>query len=368
MADALKDMFHRTFVSDLAEALRRQCPAFDVEAFCGCVINNQWSTLELKQRMRHITTIVHDFLPADYRAALAILRRAAPLLDEYGFQNMVLSDYVSFYGLDDWEASIPALEQFTQQVSAEFAVRPFVVRDRDRMMVQMVRWAQHEDARVRRLATEGSRPRLPWGSALPALQADPTSILPILEQLKLDSSEDVRRSVANNLNDISKDHPDLVIDVLRRWRAHDTKEMRSLTSHALRTLLKAGHPNALELLGYPANPAVTLRNLTVTPNTIPMGGCVTLSFDIESLGDAPQKLMIDYVVYLMRANGKQTPKVLKLTKRTIQPGEALSISKRIDFRPVTTRRYYPGAHGVSPKVNGRVLGRVEFLLAQGEPQ
>jgi 3-methyladenine DNA glycosylase AlkC len=316
--------------------------------------------------MRHITTVMHDFLPADYRTALAILRGAAPLLSAYGFQNTVFSDYVAVYGLDDWEASIPALEQFTKLVSAEFAVRPFIVQDKDRMMAQMLRWAQHEDARVRRLATEGSRPRLPWGIALPALQVDPALILPILEQLKSDSSEDVRRSVANNLNDISKDHADLVIDVLRRWLAHDTEEMRAMASRALRTLLKAGHPDALELLGYPPDPAVAVRNLMVAPETIPMCGSVTLSFDIESLGEAPQNLMIDYVVYLMRANGKQTPKVFKLTKRTIQPGEALSISKVIDFRPVTTRKYYPGPHGVSPKVNGRLLGRVEFWLVEHE--
>lgn len=369
MNEPLKNMYNRQYVSDLAAAIRREClicehPTFDVEAFVARVINDDWETRKLKERMRHITTVLHDFLPADYRAALYILRKASPLLDDYGFQNAVFSDYVEVYGLGDWEASIPALEQFTQHMSAEFAVRPFIVQDRDRMMSQMLQWAQHNNAPVRRLASEGCRPRLPWGIALPAFQADPSPILPILEQLELDESESVRRSVANNLNDISKNNPDVVIKVLRHWQAHDTEETRWITKHALRTLVKAGHPAALGLLGYSPDPAIAVRNLTVEPETIPMDGKVTFSFDIESLSDEPQNLMIDFVVHLMRARGKQTPKVFKLTKKTIQPGETLRITKEFSFAPVTTRKYYPGKHAVEPKVNGKVFGRAGFVLSQ----
>ena len=173
MSEALKNMYNQQYVSDLAAAIVKEYPVFDGEAFAARVLDEGWQTRELKQRMRHITVVLHDFLPADYRAALHVLRKAAPALDEYGFQNMVFSDYAAVYGLDDWEASLPALEQFTRQVSAEFAVRPFIVRDRDRMMAQMLAWARDKDARVRRLATEGCRPRLPWGIGLPALKADP---------------------------------------------------------------------------------------------------------------------------------------------------------------------------------------------------
>ena len=328
------------------------------------VIDHDWAARELKERMRHITSVLHDFLPTDYRAALNILRQVAPQLGQYGFENMVFSDYVERYGLDDWDASIPALEQFTQQISAEFAVRPFIVQDQARMMAQMLRWTRHKHEGVRRLASEGCRPRLPWGIALPALQANPVPILPILEQLKQDESESVRRSVANNLNDISKDNPQVVLDLLRRWQAHDTEEIRWLTGHALRTLVKRGHPEALELLGYPSKPAIVVRNLAVEPETIPPGGQVTLSFEIESLSDEPQNLVIDYVLHLMRANGRQTPKVFKLSKRTIRPGEVLAISKEVSFRAVTTRKYYPGAQAIEPKVNGRTFGRAKFELRE----
>jgi len=160
----------------------------------------------------------------------------------------------------------------------------------------------------------------------------------------------------------SKDNPDVVIEVLRRWQAHDSEGIHSITSRALRTLIKAGHPDALELLGYPADPAIAVRYLTVEPKTVPLGGKVTFSFEIESLSNEPQNLMIDYVVHLMRANGRLTPKVFKLTKKTIQPGEVLHITKRHSFAPVTTRKYYPGEHAIEAKINGKLFERAGFVL------
>ena len=278
---------------------------------------------------------------------------------------MIFPDFVEVYGLEDWQGSLPALEQFTQQMSAEYAVRPFIVKDRDRMMAQMLTWAHHANASVRRLASEGCRPRLPWAMALPALKADPSPILPILDALKTDPSEDVRRSVANNLNDISKDNPDVVLDVLRRWQADPTPEMQKIINHALRTLVKAGHPGALELLGYSAGADVTLKNLTIEPTAIPIGEAITFAFEIESTADAPQDLVIDYVVHLVRARGKTSPKVFKLTKRTIAPGETIRISRKHSFAPVTTRRYYPGEHAVEIQINGAAFERRSFALVEG---
>ena len=362
MAEPIKNLFSPQYVSDLADAIHKQYPTFEKESFVAQVLDQSWKARELKERMRHISTTLHEFLPDNYRMALNILQQTAPQLTQYGFASMVFSDFVEVYGLDDYDVSIPALEQFTQQISAEFAVRPFIIKYQDRMMAQMLAWAKTENEHLRRLASEGCRPRLPWGIALPAFKADPSPILPILELLKQDESETVRRSVANNLNDIAKDNPDVVIDVLQRWQAINTDEIRRLTSHALRTLLKAGNPDALELLGYPS-PAIAVNNLVVAPETVPSGGSVTFSFDLESTAAEPQDLMIDYVVYLMRANGKQTPKVFKLSKRTIQPGEIIHIERAISFKPVTTRKYYPGEHAVEPKINGQGFGRVEFVVS-----
>jgi 3-methyladenine DNA glycosylase AlkC len=360
----IKDLFNEQTVGDLAGAVQVAYGAFDRETFLTHVFDAEWPARELKQRIRHITVVLHDLLPADYRTALDILRRTMPGVE--GIVQWVLTDYVEVYGLDDWEASILALEEFTERMSAEFAIRPFIVRYPEQTMAQMLAWAEHESAEVRRLASEGCRPRLPWGIRLQALIADPAPILPILERLKNDASEPVRRSVANNLNDISKDHPGVVLDLLRRWQSDATDEVRWITGHALRTLVKQGHPDALALLGYGSAAEIAVHSLAIEPQAIAIGDKVTLSFDIESLADEPLNLMIDYVVYHMRANGRLSPKVFKLSKRTIQPGEVLQMVKKHSFAPVTTRKYYPGEQAIEPKINGRLFGRAGFVLQKAK--
>jgi 3-methyladenine DNA glycosylase AlkC len=240
----LKDFFDEQSVTALANAVKSQVPSLAVEESRTRVFDRDWEGRELKQRTRHITTVLHGFLPPDYGPALETLSKVLPRMGKQGLILMVFPDYVEMYGLEDWEALMPAVEEFTQRMSAEFAIRLFIIRYPDRTMAQMLKWAQHENAEVRRLATEGCRPRLPWGIRLSALVADPSPILPILELLKDDESESVRRSVANNVNDISKDNPDVVLDTLCRWQAHSGSqpEMEWIISHALRTLTVSRSP------------------------------------------------------------------------------------------------------------------------------
>ncbi|MCB9422520.1 MAG: DNA alkylation repair protein [Ardenticatenaceae bacterium] len=364
MPEPLKNMFNPQSVTALGEAIQSNYPAFDLAGFKTAVFTPNWESLELKQRMRHIATSLRPFLPADYGEALAILSQALPLLNEQSFEKMVFPDFVEVFGLDDYETSIPALEYFTQFMSAEFAIRPFIHHYPQQTMQQMLAWSHHEHSGVRRLASEGCRPRLPWGMGLPVLKADPSPILPILEHLKNDKSESVRRSVANNLNDISKDNPDLVIAVLQRWQTDNNDEIRQITSHALRTLIKQGHPAALEMLGYPSGAAIQIRNFVIEPEIIPFNGSLTFSFEIAAESNQLQDLIIDYVVHLLRANGQQTPKVFKLAKKSIQPGETLTIRKKHGFAPVTTRTYYPGEHALELKINGQLFNRTPFMLSE----
>lgn len=249
-------------------------------------------------------------------------------------------------------------------MSAEFAVRPFIIADQPRMMAQMLTWANHEHEQVRRLATEGCRPRLPWGISLPALKTDPSPILPILNRLKDDPAETVRRSVANNLNDIAKDNPVVVIDVLRGWQHIDTPEIQWITNHALRTLIKSGNPYALELIGYAVGGAFSVRHLTVEPATVALGDSITLSFTVESHSDNPQNLMIDYAMHFMKANGQLKPKVFKLARRQIAPGAAIDISRKHSFRAISTRVYYPGPHAIEIQINGQVSARANFTVTE----
>ena len=359
---ALKDMFNRETVGILASAVKTEYPEFQGENFLQNVFNEGWEELALKERVRHITLMLGELLPGDYQESLEILKRVLPHLEEQGFEKMVFPDFIEVYGLDEWDLSIPALEFFTQHVSGEFAIRHFIDRYPSETLQVMQNWTDHPHPGVRRLASEGCRPRLPWGMRLSDLVRDPSPILPILEKLKYDEREEIRRSVANNINDISKDHPDLVADLLTKWQDPDNTDRTKLISHALRTLVKNGHPRALGLLGYSSNPKIEIKNITLEPREINLGEKLVFSFEIISTGNEDQKLMIDYIVHFMRANGKQNPKVFKLSQKTIKSGETIKITKKHGFIPISTRKYYPGKQSFQPQVNGKTWQRVDIEL------
>ncbi len=359
---ALKDMFNQETVKALADVIGQVHPEFSEVEFLTQVFDQNWDDLELKARTRHITIILGGLLPGDYSRALAILNNALPLLAEGGFEKMVFPDYVEVYGLEDWEVSLAALEEFTKHISGEFAIRPFIDRYPEKTLARMLRWAEHSHPGVRRLASEGCRPLLPWGMRLNALVADPSPILPILEKLKDDPREEIRRSVANNLNDISKNHPQLVIDILRKWGQNSTKNRDRLIKHALRTLIKAGSPEALDLLGYASPPEIEVKNITLNPTKIRLGEEVIFSFEILSRSKKEQALMIDYLVHFQKASGKHAPKVFKLKQIKLQPGEKITISRKHGIKPISTRKYYSGSQFFQPQVNGILYGKVEVQL------
>lgn len=363
MPEPLKNMYNKLFIDDLGQALKNAYTSFSPRNFEKLVFDADWESRELKDRMRHIALCMGQALPKDYNQAIAIVRQAdlSPALAKYDFENMIFPDFLELFGLDDWGLSIPALEQFTQQSSSEFAVRPFILQDPAKMMRQMEKWSQHENEHVRRLASEGCRPRLPWSIALPPFKKDPASVLKVLEHLKQDESEYVRRSVANNLNDIAKDNPDAVLATLKKWKQHDTKEMKSLINHALRTLVKDANLEALALIGYsPAD--VVVLGLSVTPAKVKMGEGIEFSFEVQSNGAEDQALMIDYLIHFVRANGKSNPKVFKLSKKTIRPAQTLPFKKSHSFKQISTRKYYPGLHKVEIQINGRILAEQTFEL------
>ena len=363
MPDELKEtLYSRQSFEDVAAVLMQVYPAFDRSAFLTRIYDEAWPKRTLMERMRHIARVLHELLPQDYHAALDILQQAAPSLRKYGFHVIAFSEFAAIYGLDDWETSLPALGNLTQYCSSEFAVRPFILQNPARMMAQMLEWAQSDNEHQRRLASEGCRPRLPWGVALAPFKKNPSPILPILEQLKHDPSETVRRSVANNLNDIAKDNPQVVIDVLQRWQTDANENTQWIIQHALRTLVKAGHTEALSLLGFGEKAQVKLHSLTLSADTVKMGDSLSFSAEIESLGDQPQNLVIDYVIYYKKANGKLAPKVFKLAKKELLPGEQTTVRRKVSFQPITTRVYYAGEHALALKINGEETERVTFQL------
>lgn len=357
----LKNLFDRTSVGAIGDAVGVALPGFDRSRFMDGVFDEGWDARELKQRMRHVTTVLHRLIPGDYRRQLDVLLTAAPHTPE-GFPSLVYSDFVQTYGTGDWDASVPALATFTRLGSAEFAIRPFIASDQDRTLARMLKWAADPDPAVRRLATEGCRPRLPWGMRLHALVADPTPILPILERLHSDPDESVRRSVANNLNDISRDHPQVVIDLLDSWDPRPGTDTYRLARHALRTLLKRGDPGALAVLGFKAGLSVELNALTLEPAAPNIGGSARLTFTITSTLPESQPVMVDYAVHYVKAGGSTSPKVFRLGSLEMQAGEPVTYSRKLSFRQMTTRVHRPGTHRIDVLANGAVAGSLEFEL------
>lgn len=357
MSGLLKDIYNKKYVLKLASEIKNVCANFNDAKFVGKIINNKWQEKELKQRIRHISENMGSHLPGDYKKSLEILKPVS--LSFSGLEHMIFPDFIELFGLDDLDASIKAMEYFTERSSSEFSVRPFIVKYPEKMMKQMNVWSKSDNYHVRRLASEGCRPRLPWAMALPAFKNDPTSILPILERLKNDESEYVRRSVANNLNDISKDNPDVVIKIADKWLGMNP-ETYKLVKHACRTLLKAGDIKILKLFGFKPPKQIIIQKFKNTKK-VKMGGDIEFSFKLLSKIKKLGKLRIEYAIYFTRLNNKVSRKIFKISEGEYFE-EQREITKKHSFRTISTRKYYPGKHSISIVVNGKELAKLDFLI------
>lgn len=359
MAEPLKNLFSIAFVHSLANRIKQQHKKFNTNDFIDDVFDNIWNEKELKQRMRHITDCINKHIPLTYQQQVNILSKVAPQFK--GFTAMIFPDFIEVYGLNNLTTSIKALELFTQYSSSEFAVRPFIIKYPKEMLKQHTKWAQHQNYHIRRLASEGIRPRLPWALALTAFKKDPTPILPVLELLKNDVSEYVRKSTANCLNDISKDHPDLVLQILNAWKGK-TKETDWIVKHASRGLLKKGNINALQLFGLDDNVRTNVTQLEISESKLKIGDEFTFETTIRLLDKTTHQIRVEYVIYFIKSNGKQTPKIFQIGTYTVNPEQLLSLKRKHKFADLTTRKHYPGEHIIAVVVNGKELARKTFIL------
>jgi 3-methyladenine DNA glycosylase AlkC len=295
---------------------------------------------------------MHETLPASYPESLEILMKVVPGVK--GFEALAFPDYVQLYGTQDWERSLPALGYFTKFGSAEFAIRPFLAHDFQAVMPYLNEWAADRDENVRRLVSEGTRPRLPWGIKLEVFIQDPTPMLPLLEQLKEDPSETVRRSVANHLNDISKDNPEITLEVAERWYGEST-QTDAIVKHACRGLLKAGDRRAMRLFGFGDPQHITINDLKFKPDAARIGEKIELSFELNVNALEETLIRLEYVVDYVKAKGKRSRKVFQISEKCYSPG-AHRIHKRHSFEDMSTRKHYPGAHKISIIVNGVAKG------------
>lgn len=357
MGEPLKNIFNEELINNLVREIKSEYKSFDGRGFFYSVINNRWENLELKERMDHIALTLGEFLPVNFSDAVDILMSVTIKFE--GLGHMVFPAFIEHFGLEYFHKSVEALELFTSYSSSEFAVRPFIKKYPDKMMEQMNLWSQSENHHVRRLASEGCRPRLPWAMALADFKKNPDPILPILNRLKDDESEYVRRSVANNLNDISKDNPQVLIDMAGKWLG-DNLNRDKLVKHACRSLLKQGNSEVLTLFGYSDPDHLVLDNFEVQEN-VKMEESLLFSFSLKSERKNLGKLRLEYAIDFMKKNGKLSRKVFKLGEGDYQE-EFKIFNRKYSFRTITTRIYYPGQHKLAILVNGVELAIKSFFL------
>jgi 3-methyladenine DNA glycosylase AlkC len=358
-APALKEWFNAERYRWFASELSTLVPRFDKARFLELTLPGL-PDRSLLQRLRRTSEAMRATLPQNYAKALAVLEKLAPRF-EHNFVSLVLPDFVGLYGHDDFDRSMDALAFFTRFGSAEFAIREFLKRDLARTLAVMERWSRDENEHVRRLASEGCRPRLPWSFRLPALIADPSPVAPILENLRADPALYVRKSVANHLNDITKDHPDWTLATLRRWT---TKNPHTawIARRALRTLIKAGHPEALALFGVKTNAAVRIENFLLARDRITLGERLTFSFEVVSTSAQPQRIVADYAIHYVKKSRELSRKVFKLAEFDLPARGRVSVKKSQLLQNFTTRVHYAGQHRLELLLNGRSLSETPFHL------
>ncbi|MFM2066039.1 MAG: hypothetical protein RLZZ584_948 [Pseudomonadota bacterium] len=374
MAEPLKNHLGPELPRRIAAQLQAVHPGFDAAAFLAEALAG-YEALELMPRAWQIAHALRRHLPADYETALTLLMRTvgAPLqrTDDFGMSGFFHLPHVFFvahYGLDHFEPSMQAQKELTKRFTAEFSIRPFLERHRSATLARLAEWARDPDPHVRRLVSEGTRPRLPWAPRLRDFQRDPTPVLALLELLRDDPELYVRRSVANNLNDIGKDHPALLVATAQRWlqagpgQPAVSAERRWLVQHALRTAVKRGEAGALDALGYGAAAQVAVTGVTIDPPQAVIGGKLAIALALTNTTAQAQTICADLKVHFIKASGAASPKVFKLRNVELAPWTTHSLGKTISLAEMTTRRHYPGRHRVELVLNGLTRPLGEFDL------
>ncbi|NUN08129.1 MAG: DNA alkylation repair protein [Ignavibacteriaceae bacterium] len=364
-----REVLNAGVVEELAGQIKKTYPRFDATGFVSD-INSNLGKLSFGARSALISDKLAEYLPGDFRKALEILVNSlgpepeGDSLSGYnGFIIMPQCDFIAKYGIEYPDESLHALYEMTKRFSAEGQIRAFIIRYPEKTYSFLEKLTKDKSPFARRLASEGTRPRLPLGQRLQVYIKDPRPVIKLLDRLVNDPNLMVRRSVANNINDIAKDNPDIAVETLKRWAEKKSPETEWLVKHAARTLLKLGNKGALELLGFSSDPAVSLTNLKLSSKKIVTGEKLCFSFSLQSLRKSPRRLLIDYAIHYMKANGRTKPKVFKLSQKTIGRSESLEISKCHSFGEITTRKHYPGQHKLEILINGRSYGEAAFTLS-----
>lgn len=356
MAEQLKNLYSKDYIEKLAFDIKKNYENFEPKVFINSIFDISWQELELKARMRHIAITLNKHLPLSYKKQLEILKEVKK--DFTGLEAMIFQDFVEVFGLDDFDESMKALEIFTIDASSEFAIRQFILKYEEQTMNQMKIWAKSKNEHLRRLSTEGCRPRLPWAISLPLFKQNPTKPLEIIELLKNDKSLYVRKSVANNLNDISKDNPHFVINFVKQ-NLGSSKELDWICKHASRTLLKKGDKQILNLFNFDKSNHINLIDFCYD-KSVNIDESLSFSFEINS-SESIGNIRVEYAIDYLKSNKTHNRKIFMISQNEIK-SSSKKFTKKQSFKNMTTRKHYLGKHFIAILINGEEILKEEFYL------
>lgn len=366
--ELMKNGLNDVAINRIASAFSQASLEFDRDSFINTA-NTGLQTLELKERVDHLITVLHQHLPTDFEQALPYFIAVIDHWDHgdaddplRSFAAWPVIDYLAQFGLAHPDLAIPALAKLTHLFSAEFAIRPFIVKYPELCQSYFKQWREDDCEHIRRLVSEGTRPRLPWGIRLHCFIEQPQINREHLIYLANDESLYVRRSVANHLNDIAKDHPKLVVELCKTIQVNQTPEADWLIKHATRTLVKQGLPAVFPLLGFTENPQVNIDNIVLSDTNVRLEEALCFTSSLTSTSHSKQNFVVDYAIDFVKANGKQSRKVFKLKNIQLDKLEKVTLEKSFSFKAISTRKYYPGEHNIAVLINGVEVKSVSFTL------
>lgn len=362
----LKDYVSISFISRVSTVIEEVAVGFDKKKFKLLIFDEKWEKKELKQRTHHIAKILRTYLDKNYKIASKQLIEIAKGLQKVEFRHetiglLFVADFIEDYGIHDFDNSMTAIEEVTKLVSCEFAVRPFYQTYKDQMFAKTIEWTKNKDYRIRRLASEGCRAKLPWAKAEPYLTNNPQKVIEVLNFLYNDEHEWVRLSVSNNLNDISKNYPEIILDFAKKHIDEDKKTDKML-KHGLRTLLKKSNVQALNLFGFNYSDKIVLKNFSISSEKIKLGTELSFNFSIFNSGNKNENIRVEYIIYYQKARGTLNPKMYHISEKEIRAGETIYFNKKRSFKLITTRKFYLGLHKIGIIINGKEIETIDFEL------
>lgn len=363
----LKEAYNSVFFDTFLIHFKKVNPNVDDVEFKALIFTTDWEQLELKQRMRHITKVLHSFLNHDFNTAVQTLKNVVIELQNHhingGFEYLFIPDYIEIYGQDYLETSITSFETITPFVSCEFAIRPFIIKHPDYVLAKMKNWSFHDNLHLRRLSSEGCRPRLPWAMALPKFKIDPSPILPILTNLLNDKELYVRKSVANNLNDITKDNKEIVIQLTEKFYG-ETEETNWILKHANRNLLKQAEPKIMKVFGFGNHEQINIQNFKIDKNEVAINEYLNFSFNLVNNSSNTNLIRLEYAVYYLKQNGSLSKKIFQISQKEYPAKSTHLIKKQQHFKLISTRKYHFGIHTISIIANGKEFDLINFTLKE----